>query len=262
MIKPNIKPYISAVTIVLNLAACASYVEDYPPVEDTSQPAAFPNQAGQPSTGQGGQSVFNPQAFQQQAMQQRRSSVSGNMLPANTGNVSAPGGGGPDETRMQQMRGQMSAGPGAVEMMASTQSPGGVTGPRTATTAASSESSARPTANKEALNKGKLLYEQKNFAQAAQEFEAFLKHNDEADEIPEALYYLGNCYFELQDWSKSASAYKKIDQLYHPYPLAPQAALRLAQCYEKMGQPNLADAVRKNMKFKYPPGSYELPPSN
>lgn len=177
-----------------------------------------------------------------------------------------PGGAGPNLGRMQQMRGQVSSSTNGQSAAANSTS-GGTTGPRTggqpsaakespAAENHASQSSTQQPVNKEHFNRGRQFYEQRNFSAAAQEFETFIKENDEADDIPEALYYAGNSYFELEVWDKAALAYRRIDQHYYPYPLAPQASLKLAECYEKMGQPKLSDAVRKNMKDKYPPGSY------
>jgi len=261
MLKQVIKRY-TFIMMVLGLAACEAYIEDDPLTGNSEQSLNFPGQA-------------NKQSMQMQSMQQRRPGTNN----SGTSNSGTAGVSGSDESRMQQTRVQSAGSIEGGKTSPSSLAPGGIIGPRTAaqqkaatqpsatvsalsTTsslpAESSSASAKPV-NKESLNKGRQLYTQKDFNQAVKELDAFIKENEEADEVPEALLYLGNSYFELQNWEKAALAYKRIDQHYYPYPLAPQASLKLAQCYENMGQPKLAEAVRKNMKDKYPPGSYELP---
>ncbi len=234
--------YYFFMAVALGLAACDAYIEDPPLTQESSQ-------------------TIQQRNMQQLSMQQRQ--VTSNSVKGGGGDL--PPGAGPNLGRMQQMRTQVSTSTDGQSAAANPAS-GGVIGPRStdqqqtaakeSPAATENQASTQKPVNKEHFSKGKQLYEQKNYAAAAQEFETFVKENDEADDVPEALYYAGNSYFELEIWDKAALAYRQIDMHYYPYPLAPQASLKLAQCYENLGQPKMAEAVRKNMKDKYPPGSY------
>lgn len=183
------------------------------------------------------QTATTPETGQDMQMQQRRSKMpSGNSGSGTIGNM--PEGAGPDMSRMQEMRNRMFGGGFASEKTQGSS--------KTATTPGKADEPGR------LLQHGKELLEAKRYQQAAFEFETFLSKYEYHDLTPEALYYIGECYYKQEKYLDAIKVCKKIEQLYHGYPLTPNAIYRIAKCYEKLGQPKASQETLNRLKANFP----------
>ena len=62
----------------------------------------------------------------------------------------------------------------------------------------------------------------------------------EPKHAPRVAYLLGQFAQELGQWDEAINAYQSILRQYGEHPLAPDAQYKLAQCYEEMGDFDLA----------------------
>ncbi len=211
--------YILGMILFVVSAGCAEVIETQPQSQVTTVQATETP-------------VSDGDTFRKQQMQNRvpnRGGMSGGGMSGGQ----MPEGAGPDLNRMQQMRNKMFGG-AFVENTKDSQS-------------------ASKTADPNGLiSQGRKLFEEKKYESAAVEFENFLRDHEFDDLSPEALYYLGESHYRLENYQAALNAYKKINKIFPIYPLAPDALYRTAKCYEKLNQPEISRSILKRLKAKYP----------
>jgi len=96
------------------------------------------------------------------------------------------------------------------------------------------------------------LYSANNFAAAIDAFESFLKLNPQSDYAGNALYWIGECHYNLSDLSKARDAFSKAAGSYPNSPKAPDSLLKLGYTLTEMKEKEKAFAVYESLIKAYP----------
>lgn len=102
------------------------------------------------------------------------------------------------------------------------------------------------------LEQGKYFYKRKKYYESVTKLKEFLKNFEYHDLAPEAWLYLGESYLRKEQYGEALRAYKKIYFRYLPYPGAPLALFRMAQCYEKIGNKKAAADSGEKLETQFP----------
>ncbi len=95
-------------------------------------------------------------------------------------------------------------------------------------------------------------YKQKEYENAEKSFSAFLQKNPKNRMIPEAIYYLGETYYQRNRPREAAEQYLKISTDYSTSARAPEAMLHLGQSLKLLGAKEQACATFSEVTRKYP----------
>lgn len=98
-------------------------------------------------------------------------------------------------------------------------------------------------------------YRQKEYENAEKGFAAFLQKNPKAKMAPDAIYYLGESFFQRGRQREAAEQYLKLSTQYANAPRAPEALLRLGQSLYALGAKEQACATYGELARKYPNAS-------
>ncbi|MGH6817532.1 MAG: tol-pal system protein YbgF, partial [Methylovirgula sp.] len=98
-------------------------------------------------------------------------------------------------------------------------------------------------------------FKQKDYDNAEKSFSAFLEKNPKTRWTSDALYYLGETYYERGRQREAAEQYLKISTDYANSPLAPEAMLRLGESLQAIGAKEQACATFSEVPRKYPNAS-------
>jgi tol-pal system protein YbgF len=90
------------------------------------------------------------------------------------------------------------------------------------------------------------------FQQAILGFEAFLRHYADNDYAANAQYWLGECYYSMQQYAQAVEAFQKMISLYPQGAKTPDALLKMASAYSEMNQPGRAEDVLQRLQQRYP----------
>lgn len=142
------------------------------------------------------------------------------------------------------------AAPAASAMSQSGAPEGAVTTPR-GTMLASTEVSSP----KEEFDVALGYFRQKDYDNAQKSFSAFLEKNPKTHWTSDALYYLGETYYERGRQREAAEQYLKISTDYANSPVAPEAMLRLGESLHALGAKEQACATFSEVPRKYPNAS-------
>ncbi len=71
------------------------------------------------------------------------------------------------------------------------------------------------------------LYSANNFSDAIQAFETFLKEKSDSDFVPNAYYWIGECYYSSSDLPKALVAFQKVVDSWPHHPKASDAMLKI-----------------------------------
>jgi tol-pal system protein YbgF len=93
---------------------------------------------------------------------------------------------------------------------------------------------------------------QKEYENAEKGFSAFLQKNPKNRMTPDAVYYLGETYFQRGRQREAAEQYLKISTNYSTSAHAPEAMLRLGQSLNAIGAKEQACASFSQVTVKYP----------
>ncbi len=98
-------------------------------------------------------------------------------------------------------------------------------------------------------------FRQKDYDNAAKSFAAFLEKNPKTRWTSDALYYLGETYYERGRQREAAEQYLKISTDYANSAVAPEAMLRLGESLQALGAKEQACATFSEVPRKYPNAS-------
>jgi tol-pal system protein YbgF len=98
-------------------------------------------------------------------------------------------------------------------------------------------------------------FKQKDYGDAEHSFSAFLDKNPKTRWTSDALYYLGETYYERGRQREAAEQYLKISTDYADSPRAPEAMLRLGESLQALGAKEQACATFSEVPRKYPNAS-------
>lgn len=98
-------------------------------------------------------------------------------------------------------------------------------------------------------------FKQKDYDDAERSFSAFLEKNPKNHFTSDALYYLGETYYQRGRQREAAEQYLKISEDYASSPRAPEAMLRLGESLQALGAKEQACATFSEVPHKYPNAS-------
>jgi len=98
-------------------------------------------------------------------------------------------------------------------------------------------------------------FKQKDYDNAERSFSAFLGKNPKSRWTSDALYYLGETYYQRGRQREAAEQYLKISTDYATSPRAPEAMLRLGESLQALGAKEQACATFSEVPRKYPNAS-------
>ena len=96
------------------------------------------------------------------------------------------------------------------------------------------------------------LYSSNNFTGAIQAFELFLKEQPTGEYVPNAHYWIGECYYSLSDLPKALGAFQKVLDGWPRHPKASDALLKIGYSYAAQKQPDKAKASFERLIRSYP----------
>ncbi len=96
------------------------------------------------------------------------------------------------------------------------------------------------------------LLKQKEYESAERSFSAFLQKNPRSRLVSDAVYYLGESYFQRGRQREAAEQYLRVSTAYASSPRAPEAFLRLGQSLNALGAKEQACAAYAEIERKYP----------
>ncbi|MDR1777105.1 MAG: tol-pal system protein YbgF [Desulfovibrio sp.] len=123
------------------------------------------------------------------------------------------------------------------------------------------QESPRPTASTPAPQKdislalfdaGVNAYNARNYVEAQRSFNDFVKNYPSHNLIPEARYYLAECYFQRNQFNDAVLAYDTVIKKYPTSSSAPGAYLKQGICFSKINQKAAATARMQDLIKKYP----------
>lgn len=122
---------------------------------------------------------------------------------------------------------------------------------------AASEPASPPPADpaKEDFDRALGLLKQKEYESAEKGFAAFVQKYPKSRLASDAIYYLGESYFQRGRQREAAEQYLKISTRYASAPRAPEAFLRLGQSLNALGAKEQACAAYAEIARKYPNAS-------
>jgi len=95
-------------------------------------------------------------------------------------------------------------------------------------------------------------FKQRAYENAEKGFAGFLEKNPKNKMASDAIYYLGESFYQRGRQSEAAKQYLKISTQYANSPRAPEALLRLGQSLNALGAKELACATYSDIAKKYP----------
>jgi tol-pal system protein YbgF len=170
-------------------------------------------------------------------------------LPS-SGYNGAPASAAPDaQSQSGQPAGQPQAGTPAVQPQA------GMPAAPIATPGGTVIASAEVNPTKEEFDVALGYFKQKDYDDAERSFSAFLEKNPKNRLTSDALYYLGETYYQRGRQREAAEQYLKISEDYASSPRAPEAMLRLGESLQALGAKEQACATFSEVPHKYPNAS-------
>jgi tol-pal system protein YbgF len=96
------------------------------------------------------------------------------------------------------------------------------------------------------------LYSTNNFTAAVHAFEQFLKEQPSSDYVPNATYWIGECYYSSSDLPKALVAFQKVLDSWPRHPKASDALLKIGYSYSALKQHDKAKAAFEGLIRSYP----------
>jgi tol-pal system protein YbgF len=102
------------------------------------------------------------------------------------------------------------------------------------------------------LDKGLELYKAKSWDKALEVFSGFLVKNPDHPSAEIAAFYRGECLLAKGEARRAVEQFEAVATSYPQGTRAPDALLRAAQAYVKLGERDSADATKKKLLAAYP----------
>ena len=96
------------------------------------------------------------------------------------------------------------------------------------------------------------LLQNKQHAEAILAFEQLLEQYPDHDYSDNALYWMGEAYYDTQNYKKAVACFEKVVALYPDGNKVPDAMLKSGFSYCNMGQTNLANETMTQLVSHYP----------
>jgi len=115
--------------------------------------------------------------------------------------------------------------------------------------------SANPTSSAAEIfqfKKAEIFYSGRNYANAAQELEAYIKKYPGSTQQDEAIYLLGKTYLSMGELTLAKQAFADLDKRFPSSRFRAAGAMDIAEYYEKSANARLADSVYKLVLTRFP----------
>lgn len=96
------------------------------------------------------------------------------------------------------------------------------------------------------------LYRRGLFDDGRIKFEAFLQTKPDREYTDNALYWIGECYYGVGQYTEAASYFQRIVKDYPETNKVPDALLKISLTYQKLGKPDLAREMLQLLLSSYP----------
>ena len=96
------------------------------------------------------------------------------------------------------------------------------------------------------------LLMEKRHAEAVMEFERFLEQYPNHDYSDNSLYWLGEAYYDTQEFSRALDYFDRVITLYPGGNKVPDALLKSGLCYKNIGDQSSASEMKKVLLKSYP----------
>ncbi len=94
--------------------------------------------------------------------------------------------------------------------------------------------------------------QEKNHQEAIDSFDGFLEQYPNHDYSDNALYWMGEAYYDVQNYGKALECFQKVVTLYPSGNKVPDALLKSGLCYAKSGDPATAKDIMGQLLAAYP----------
>ncbi len=94
--------------------------------------------------------------------------------------------------------------------------------------------------------------QEKNHQEAIDSFSSFLEQYPNHDYSDNALYWMGEAYYDVQNYGKALECFQKVVTLYPSGNKVPDALLKSGLCYANSGDPATAKEILDQLLAAYP----------
>ena len=98
-------------------------------------------------------------------------------------------------------------------------------------------------------------YTSGRFRQGIAGFESFIRRYPESEYADNARYWLGECYYSLQQYEQAAQEFARLVEEYPQGNKSPEALLKMTSALLRMDQPERASQALKILLQRYPDSS-------
>lgn len=96
------------------------------------------------------------------------------------------------------------------------------------------------------------LYSANNFSAAIEAFQQFLKNSPDSEYLPNAVYWIGECYYSVSDLPEALASFRRVTENYPKSVKAPDALLKQGYTLAAMKEKEKAQAIFQAIIKKYP----------
>lgn len=95
-------------------------------------------------------------------------------------------------------------------------------------------------------------YKAGQYGKAREAFDAFVKHYPKSKYVNNAVFWMGETYYQLKDYESAILKYQEVLEKYPKESKAPAALLKMGFAFEMMGEPQAAVAALERLLREYP----------
>lgn len=103
---------------------------------------------------------------------------------------------------------------------------------------------------------GLTAFRQGDFAKARESFESFVDRYPGEDRVARALFWIGECSFELEDYRDAVTAYRRIVNEFPASRKVPDAMFKIGSAYEKLQNQRGARRAFEQLVKQHPNSAY------
>ncbi|MFH1897585.1 MAG: tetratricopeptide repeat protein [Candidatus Desantisbacteria bacterium] len=96
------------------------------------------------------------------------------------------------------------------------------------------------------------LFNQKKYTEALEVYESFVKDYPDNQFVPEGLYRMGLCYYQLEYYREAIDVWQKLKDTYKEHPIAIDALAKIADTYFRAQEYDKAIVVYQEIVKNYP----------
>ncbi len=96
------------------------------------------------------------------------------------------------------------------------------------------------------------LYSTNSFSEAVAAFQAFVKEQPKSEYVPNAHYWIGECYYSMSDLQQALPAFQKVLDSWPRHPKAADALLKIGYSRAALKQQDKAKAAFEQLIRNYP----------